>query len=73
MSALYSRGNQKTLKPSSRISPWKVTSSKEKVSHIISSPFASPYPCCCLRHKENENNQPEVEVEPLIQVACLEV
>ena len=72
-SALYSGRNQKTLKPSSRISLWKVTSSKAKVSHIISSPFASPYPCWCLRHKENENNQPEAEVEPPIQVACLEV
>ena len=72
-SALYSGGNQKTFQPNSRISLWKVTSSKAKVSHIISSPFASPYPCCCLRHKEKENNQPEAEVEPPIQVACLEV
>ncbi|KAM1157738.1 hypothetical protein ACFX2B_028072 [Malus domestica] len=73
MSALYSGGNQKTLQPSSRISLWKVTPSKEKVSHIISSLFASPYPCCLLRHKKNENNQQEAEVEPPIQVACLEV
>ncbi|KAM1120542.1 hypothetical protein ACFX2B_043976 [Malus domestica] len=43
-SALYSEGNQKTLKHSSRISLWKITSSKAKVSHIISSPFVSPYP-----------------------------
>ncbi|CAN6552503.1 unnamed protein product [Malus baccata var. baccata] len=70
-SALYSGGNQKTLQPSSRISLWKVTSSKAKVSHIISSPFASPYPCCCLRHKEKENNQPEAKVEPLIQSALI--
>ncbi|KAM1889837.1 hypothetical protein ACFX13_047782 [Malus domestica] len=65
-SALSFGGNQKTLQPSSRISLWKVTSSKAKVSHIISSPFASPYPWCYLRHKEKENNQPEAKVEPPI-------
>ncbi|KAM1004338.1 hypothetical protein ACFX2C_004546 [Malus domestica] len=43
-SALYSEGHQKTLQHSSRISLWKVTSSKAKVSHIISYPFVSPYP-----------------------------
>ncbi|KAM2973608.1 hypothetical protein FF2_020139 [Malus domestica] len=48
-SALYSEGHQKTLQHSSRISLWKVTSSKAK---------------------ENENNQPEAEVKPLI-LGCL--
>ncbi|KAM1919790.1 hypothetical protein ACFX15_023688 [Malus domestica] len=33
-SALYSRGNQKTLKLSSRISLWKVTSSKAKLGDL---------------------------------------
>ncbi|KAM1813188.1 hypothetical protein ACFX11_027025 [Malus domestica] len=59
-SALYSGGNQKTLQPSSRISLWKVTSSKAKVSHIISSHFSSLYPSCCLQDRENVNNQPEL-------------
>ncbi|KAM1621863.1 hypothetical protein ACFXTN_018655 [Malus domestica] len=48
-SALYSEGHQKTLQHSSRISLWKVTSSKAK---------------------ENENNQPEAEVKPLL-LGCL--
>ncbi|KAM1642917.1 hypothetical protein ACFX2K_012786 [Malus domestica] len=33
-SALYSGGNQKTLQPSSRISLWKVTSSKAKLGDL---------------------------------------
>ncbi|KAM1477678.1 hypothetical protein ACFXTN_035635 [Malus domestica] len=33
-SALYSGGNQKTLQLSSRISLWKVTSSKEKLGDL---------------------------------------
>ena len=59
-SSVGSGGNQKTLQLSSRISLWKVTSSKAKVSHIISSHFSSLYPSCCLQDRENVNNQPEL-------------
>ncbi|KAM2797551.1 hypothetical protein COP1_002608 [Malus domestica] len=62
-SSLYSGGNQKTLQPSSRISLWKVTSSKAKVSHIT---FSYLYPSCCLQDKEKNNNQPELEIKLLI-------
>ncbi|KAM1682697.1 hypothetical protein COP1_034022 [Malus domestica] len=54
-SALYSRGNQKTLQPSSRISLWKVTSSKAKgeceqsagalIAYLVSSSEIDTLPC----------------------------
>ncbi|KAM1943706.1 hypothetical protein ACFX15_012008 [Malus domestica] len=54
-SALYSGGNQKTLQPSSRISLWKVTSSKAKgeceqsagalIAYLVSSSEIDTLPC----------------------------